>query len=88
MTLGALRAVSRFYDGLAVVQLDAHADLRPNISELPIHASVMNHIKRELAPEIFSSGYVPQRLKKLLLPARIPAFIPFRCCSRCRKPSL
>jgi agmatinase len=50
VALGAIRAISRKYKGLCVLQLDAHADLRQEFEGSPYnHACVMARI-RELAP--------------------------------------
>lgn len=79
LTLGALRAVSRFYDGLAVVQLDAHADLRPEyLGVAHTHASVMYHIKRELAPEIFQFGIRSATAEEVAFARENTHFYPFQ----------
>lgn len=57
VTLGALRALAKRHPDLAVIQLDAHADLRAEyLGEKYSHASVMYHVKRELGLEIFQFG--------------------------------
>jgi agmatinase len=50
VSLGAIRAISRRYRDLSVLQLDAHADLRQEFEGSPYnHACVMARV-RELAP--------------------------------------
>lgn len=57
VTLGALRALAPRHPNLAVIQLDAHADLRADyLGEALSHASVMYHAKTELELEIFQFG--------------------------------
>ncbi|NLM45718.1 MAG: agmatinase [Firmicutes bacterium] len=57
VTLGALRAVSRRFTRPAVVQLDAHADLRSHYLGVSYsHASVMYHVITELGLELYQYG--------------------------------
>jgi agmatinase len=57
VSLGALRAVSRKFPNLAVIHLDAHADLRTDyMGEAHSHASVMYHAYNELNVELFQFG--------------------------------
>jgi len=57
VSLGALRAAVKHYPKLAVVHLDAHADLRTDyLGESYSHASVMYHAYTELGVELFQFG--------------------------------
>jgi len=57
VTLGALRAVSQKFPGLAVVHFDAHADLRTGyLGEAYSHAAVMYHAHHELGVDLFQFG--------------------------------
>lgn len=52
ITLGAMRALKRRYDDLALVQLDAHADLREEYEGQAVgHATVMTRILEVIKPE-------------------------------------
>ncbi|NLN07737.1 MAG: agmatinase [Firmicutes bacterium] len=57
VTLGALRAVARHFVRPAVVQLDAHADLRSHyLGVSHSHASVMYHVATELGLDLYQYG--------------------------------
>ncbi|HHX73728.1 MAG TPA: agmatinase [Firmicutes bacterium] len=57
VTLGALRATTRHVARPAVVQLDAHADLRSGYLGVSYsHASVMYHVVKELGLELYQYG--------------------------------
>jgi agmatinase len=52
LTTGAVRAYSARHSSLSVLQLDAHADLRPEYQGTPFsHASVMSRV-REICPAV------------------------------------
>jgi agmatinase len=57
VSLGALRAAARHFPNLAVLHLDAHADLRTDyMGEPHSHASVMYHAYQELGLELYQFG--------------------------------
>ncbi|MDR3176526.1 MAG: agmatinase family protein [Desulfovibrio sp.] len=57
VTLGALRALKKFYGRLGVIQFDAHADLRASYQGTPYsHACVMRRAVEDLELEIFQIG--------------------------------
>jgi agmatinase len=57
VSLGALRAASAAFERLAVIHLDAHADLRAAyLGEAHSHASVMRLIRSELGLDIYQFG--------------------------------
>lgn len=52
VTLPEVKAVSKFYDNLAVVHFDAHTDLREEyLGEEMSHSTVIRHISKFIAPE-------------------------------------
>jgi len=52
LTLGAVRAAARAHPGLAVIQFDAHADLRDTYSGLHLsHATVMRRVSEIVGPK-------------------------------------
>ncbi len=52
MTLPEVKAVSKFYDDLAVVHFDAHTDLREEyMGEEMSHSAVIRHISKFVKPE-------------------------------------
>lgn len=52
VTLGAVQALSQKYPELSVLQIDAHADLRPQYQGSPFsHASIMSRV-REICPSV------------------------------------
>jgi len=56
ITSGCVRALSKHYPALGVIQLDAHADLRDSYDGSPLsHASVMARI-REMTPHSLQLG--------------------------------
>ncbi|MDR1490791.1 MAG: agmatinase family protein [Desulfovibrio sp.] len=57
VTLGALRALKKFYGRLGVIQFDAHADLRASYQGTAYsHACVMRRAVEDLELEIFQIG--------------------------------
>ncbi|NLZ92782.1 MAG: agmatinase [Firmicutes bacterium] len=57
VSLGALRAAAKHYKDLAVVHLDAHADLRADyLGEAYSHAAVMYHVQQELGLPLYQYG--------------------------------
>jgi agmatinase len=57
VSLAALRAAAQRYPGLAVIHLDAHADLRTDyMGEPHSHASVMYHAHTSLGVELYQFG--------------------------------
>ena len=52
VTLPEVKAVSKFYDDLAVVHFDAHTDLREEyMGEVMSHSAVIRHISKFVKPE-------------------------------------
>ena len=52
VTLPEVRAVSKFYDDLAIVHFDAHTDLREEyLGEEMSHSAVIRHISKFVKPE-------------------------------------
>lgn len=52
VTLPEVKAVSKFYDNLAVVHFDAHTDLREEyLGEEMSHSTVIRHISKFIKPE-------------------------------------
>lgn len=52
VTLPEVKAVSKFYDNLAVVHFDAHTDLREEyLGEEMSHSAVIRHISKFISPE-------------------------------------
>lgn len=52
VTLPEIKAISKFYDDLAIVHFDAHTDLREEyLGEEMSHSAVMRHISKIVGPE-------------------------------------
>lgn len=78
LTLGALRAVAAVVDRLAVVHLDAHADLRAAyLGERYSHASVMRHACTELGLDIYQFGIRSADREEVVFASQHTHFYPF-----------
>jgi agmatinase len=78
VSLGALRAAAEKYPGLAVIHLDAHADLREEyLGESLSHASVMRHAYEELGVEIYQFGIRSATAEEALFANQHTHFYPF-----------
>lgn len=78
VSLGALRAAARYHPGLAVVHLDAHADLRTDyLGETHSHAAVMYHANRELGLELYQFGIRSATAEELTFAKQHTHFYPF-----------
>ncbi len=74
ITSGYVRALASHYDPFGVIQLDAHADLRPAYDGSPLsHASVMARI-REITPHTLQIGIrsMDREEARLVHEARLP----------------
>ncbi|NLM51688.1 MAG: agmatinase [Firmicutes bacterium] len=78
VSLGALRACARYYQNLAVIHLDAHADLRPDyLGEVNSHASVMYRAQTELGLEIFQFGIRSATAEEVVFANQYTHFYPY-----------
>ena len=65
ITLPEVRAVSKFYDDIALVHFDAHTDLREEyLGEEMSHSSVIRHISKFVKPENIKQIGIRSGLKK------------------------
>ncbi len=79
ISLGALRAAARRHKNLAVLHLDAHADLRTEyLGEADSHAAVMYHVHHELGLEIFQFGIRSATAEEVAYAERHTHFYPFQ----------
>lgn len=80
VTLPAVKAAAGHYPSLALLQLDAHADLRPcYLGEEYTHASVIYRVIRELPPrDIYQLGIRSGTREELRLARRHTRFYPGR----------
>ena len=84
ISLGALRAAGTPPQNLAVLHLDAHADLRTEyLGEADSHAAVMYHVHHELGLEIFQFGIRSAAAEEVAYAERHTHFYPFQVWSRC-----
>lgn len=79
VTLPAVKAAAALYQDLAVLQLDAHADLRPHyLGEENSHASVMYRIYRETGvKDIYQLGIRSATSEELSFARQNTRFFPF-----------
>ncbi|MCR3922044.1 MAG: agmatinase [Firmicutes bacterium] len=78
ITLGSLRAAVRHHKNLAVIHLDAHADLRTDyLGEAHSHASVMYHAHQELGLELFQFGIRSATAEEVIFSKQHTHFYPF-----------
>lgn len=78
ISLGALRAAAGRFAGLAVIHLDAHADLRTDyLGEMESHASVMYRAHQELGVELFQFGIRSATAEELAFARQHTHFYPF-----------
>lgn len=78
VSLGALRAVAGKYQDLAVIHLDAHADLRTHyLGEPHSHASVMYHAFHELGIELYQFGIRSATREEIAFAQKHTHFHPF-----------
>jgi agmatinase len=78
VSLGALRAAAQRFPGLAVIHLDAHADLRTDyLGEIHSHAAVMYRAYQDLGIELFQYGIRSATAEELAFAKQHTHFYPF-----------
>ncbi|MDW7652218.1 MAG: agmatinase, partial [Bacillota bacterium] len=78
VSLGALRAAARHIPNVAVIHLDAHADLRTDyMGEAHSHASVMYQANRELGLDLYQFGIRSATAEELRFAKQHTHFYPF-----------